>query len=306
MKKRLIILISIVIVTLSILLMVYKEPIYNASDYGVLPSNEGSVNSRNLQALIDNVSIEGGSIYIPSGVYCLSQNGSQTIGDHCLKMRSNICIFGDGDSTILKPEGFYTYGLDVFYFNDYLDNGEPNYLENCTFRDFVIDASNTSCQVYTSAGKGFMFNLIRNCHWENVTVINTDATGFGVDCPIDCTISNCKAIGCGKAGTEDSPGASGFGIGYGYAADEVMTISESVAIGCKKFGFFFEHQGRFDEERYSLVNQGTFLAAGCYAKDNLYNYGGICAQNIRYSECVAEEPGKQNYYFENCLNCHFE
>ena len=36
-------------------------------------------------------------------------------------MRSGVSILGDGEKTVLKPVGKSRYGLDMFYFNDYLD-----------------------------------------------------------------------------------------------------------------------------------------------------------------------------------------
>ena len=277
----------------------------DASRYGVLPGNYGKENSENLQKLINDLSETGGTIYIPAGIYEFAQNGTQTIGAHCIKMRSNVSIIGDGELTVLKPVGTSPYGLDMFYFNDYLDTGEARYLENCRFESFVIDASQTSCEVYTSAGKGFMFNLFRNCHWQEVTVMYTDGTGFGVDCPIDSSIVSCTAIGCGKAATMHDTGASGFGIGYGFASGESIVITDCVSKENRKFGFFFEHQGRFDPERYALSNQGTFTATGCSAEDNLYNFGGICAENVIYSKCKYGEAKAQQVYFENCRNCKF-
>ncbi|MBQ8413828.1 MAG: hypothetical protein IJX58_01095 [Clostridia bacterium] len=276
-----------------------SEVVFNATDFGVSVTNSGEENSRNLQSLIDTVSENGGKIYIPSGIYEFSENGSQAIGSHCIKMRSNVSITGDGEGTVLKPVGNSEWGLDMFYFNDYLDLGEANYLENCSFDSFVIDGSDSSCRTYTSAGKGFMFNLFRNCHWQFVTVKYTDATGFGVDCPIDSSIKNCIAIGCGKAATDESSGASGFGIGYGYSNDEGILISDCKSYGNKKFGFFFEHQGRFNDTMYSAECDGCFTVNGCYAYDNLYNFGGICSEAVEYYLCISENAVRYGFYFEN-------
>lgn len=271
----------------------------DATDHGLSTENSGEENSAALQELIDELSLEGGTVYIPEGEYLFAENGSQTIGSHCIKMRSNVSIVGDGDGTVLRPVGESNYGLDMFYFNDYLDTGEANYLENCTFSDFLIDARDTSCRVYTSAGKGFMFNLFKNCHWQRVTVKNTDATGFGVDCPINGSITDCTAIGCGKAASEENGGASGFGIGFGYCAEESITISGCRSLDNKKFGFFLEHQGRFSDERYSSENSGIFNVADCTASGNLYNFGGICAMNTVYEECSSDGARKFGFYFEN-------
>ena len=283
----------------------------DATSRGLSTENSGEENSIALQKLIDELSLEGGIIYIPSGEYLFAENGRQTIGSHCIKMRSNVGIVGDGESTVLRPVGESDYGLDMFYFNDYLDTGDAIYLENCIFEDLVIDARDTSCRVYTSAGKGFMFNLFKNCHWRRVTVQNTDATGCGVDCPIDGSITDCIAIGCGKVASEENGGASGFGIGFGYCAEESITISGCKSYNNKKFGFFLEHQGRFSDERYSAEDSGVFHVTDCTASGNLYNFGGICAMNTVYEKCNSSGGRKFGFYFENSTdslvkNCRSE
>ncbi len=271
----------------------------DATEYGVSVDNTGAENSRNLQKLIDSLSEKGGTVYIPAGEYAFAENGTQTIGSHCIKMRSNVSIIGDGADTVLKPVGESAFGLDMFYFNEYLDTGEAVYLENCRFERFTIDAEATSLRVYTSAGKGFMFNLFRNCHWRGVTVKNTDATGFGVDCPIDSSMIDCTAIGCGKAANESSGGASGFGIGFGYADGEQIEISRCHARDNKKFGFFFEHQGRFNAEKYAAYDRHSFTVSACTAVGNLYNFGGICAMNATYEGCISQASRQYGFYFEN-------
>lgn len=273
----------------------------NAADYGLSPGNSGEENSRILQSLVDNMS--PGTIYIPAGEYLFCATGSQTIGSHCIKMKSNVSIVGAGDSTILKPVGSSREGLDMFYFNDYLDVRSPNYLENCCFENFVIDASGTTCESYSSAGKGFMLNLVRNCHWKNVTVKNTDGTGFGMDCPIDCSIENCTAVSCGKAADIDDVGASGFGIGFGYSEDECIRIVNCTAFDNKKFGFFFEHQGIFKPDMYNSKESNGFYVESCYSQSNLYNFGGISASNVVYLRCVSECAILKDFYFENSNNC---
>ena len=275
------------------------EKVFNATKYGVSESNSGIENSRALQALIDDVAKEGGTVYIPEGEYELAENGRQTIGSHCIKMRSGVNIFGDGEGTVLKPVGVSRYGLDAFYFNDYLDAGEAVYLENCQFKNFVIDGEGTSCEVYTSAGKGFMFNLFQNCRFERVIVKNTDATGFGVDCPIDGVIVDCVAVGCGKAANKDSGGASGFGIGFGYAKQENILIENCYAENNKKFGFFLEHQGRFNAEKYGAEATGNFCVKNCFAVGNSFGFGGICASNTQYENCRSEGAAEYGVLFEN-------
>lgn len=273
----------------------------NAADYGLSPDNSGAENSRILQSLVDNMS--PGTVYIPAGEYLFAETGSQTIGSHCIKMHSGVSIVGDGESTVLKPVGSSREGLDMFYFNDYLDTGRGTYLENCSFENFTIDAAGTSSEFYSSAGKGFMLNLVKNCHWENVTVRNTDGTGFGMDCPIGCVIENCTAVNCGKAAQTDSPGASGFGIGFGYSKEESIRIVNCTAWDNKKFGFFFEHQGIFKPDMYNSKESNGFYVESCYSQSNLYNFGGISASNVAYLRCVSECAILKDFYFENSNNC---
>ncbi|MBQ3490325.1 MAG: hypothetical protein IJA86_07025 [Clostridia bacterium] len=286
----------------------HREDFLNASEYGLSAENTGEENSKILQNLIDMLSEKGGTVYIPSGEYEFAKNGTQLLGSHCIKMKSNVHIIGDGETTVLKPTGDSYAGLDMFYFNEYLDIGEAVYLENCRFENFVIDGSQTSCRIYTSAGKGFMFNLFRNCHWKNVTVQYTDATGFGVDCPIDSSMTDCTAIGCGKGATVESTGASGFGIGFGYCEEESIQIVGCTAEDNRKFGFFFEHQGLFSDERYGTERVEELLLRDCVSRGNLYNYGGLMARNAVYDSCVSSEAQHYGFYFENAvgtevLNC---
>ena len=249
------------------------------------------------------------TVYFPSGNYYFASNGSQRIGNHCIKMRSGVNIVGDGESTVLMPVGTSDGGIDMFYFNDYIDNLGPNYLENCKFENFVIDAINTSCEHYSTAGKGFMFNLFKNCHWDSVIVKNTDATGFGVDCPIDSSMINCTAIGCGKAATITNEGASGFGIGFGYSENESMLISNCISDGNTKFGFFFEHQGRFNKNLYNSTISKGFIVENCKASYNLYNFGGINAFDLIYQNCNSICAIDYGFYFINSqdfkiINCY--
>ena len=148
-----------------------------------------------------------------------------------------------------------------------------------------------------------MFNLFRNCHFQGITVKNTDATGFGVDCPINCTITACTAIGCGKAAGADSNGDSGFGIGFGYCEEEDILISDCTAVGNRRFGFFFEHQGRFSQERYHAVPSAGFRVERCTAAENLYGFGGINALYTDYAECTSARSVRYGFYFEDSFDC---
>ena len=70
----------------------------DATEHGLSTENDGESNSKALQALIDHVSVKGGTVYIPAGEYQFAENGRQTIGSHCINMRSGVSIVGDGEN----------------------------------------------------------------------------------------------------------------------------------------------------------------------------------------------------------------
>ncbi|MGM9537818.1 MAG: hypothetical protein ACI3VN_05750 [Candidatus Onthomonas sp.] len=278
----------------------------NASSSGLSAGNTGAANTSALQSLVDAVAeAGGGTIYIGPGEYEFAVSDTEAHDEHCIKLRSNVSIVGAGSTTVLLPTGSNDEGFDMFYFNDIQDGTGANYLENCVFRDFVVDGKNQSCTSYTTRGKAFMVNLFRNCHWQRVTARNMDATGFGMDCPINCSITDCVAENCGKAATTTSEGASGFGIGFGYSNDETITISGCTATKNKKFGIFFEHQKRFDAMTYVAARNRGMFVDNCNGLGNYYNFGAHHGARVMYRDCSSTAAKQHGFYLENCEDCSF-
>ena len=250
-----------------------------------------------LQSLVDKVSEDGGGIvHIPSGTYYFSGDTNYTestaVGIVC---KNNVTIEGEGiDRTILKPYGEYLHGMNMIHYTD--SNKAKTYLINADFRNFTIDNINETSTEYNYQGKGFMLSFTKDCDWESVKVINADGTGFGVNFPINCTMINCYAKGCGKAGTRKSRGSSGFGIETGYSNDESIIISDCKAYENTKYGFVFEHQSIFYDKlkdlEYKASSSNGFIVMNCVAQDNLYDYGGIRAYDLVYENCVSLQPTK--------------
>lgn len=251
-------------------------------------------NTAELQRCVDEMhEAGGGTVYLPAGTFHFSSQGMNVrqVEDYVCMPRDNVTVIGKGKQTVLKPVGETKGGLDMFYFNEYADSNftNPKYLVNADFYDFVIDGELAHARNYTSAGKGFMINLYRDCDFARITVKNTDGTGFGMDCPINCTVIDCKAYGCGKAATTDNVGASGFGIGTGYCNEESILIDNCHAEGNKKFGIFFEHQGRFGANPYQATQLKNLLVTNCTAKDNYIDFGGELAVDVTYRNCTVPE-----------------
>lgn len=251
-------------------------------------------NTKTLQSLV-NGSKSNEIITISSGTYYFSKGGTAPNEDYVIKLTNNTTIIGSGTSgnkaTILKPyapDNTIEYGMDMFYYNNVTDSGrkEAKYLENVKFSNFVIDGKDVRAKQYTSAGKGFMINLCKNCFWDNMIVRNTDGTGFGMDNIINGKISNSTAENCGKIAPVDSGGGAGFGIGTGYSDDEYVVIENCKAIGNKRFGFFFEHQGYFTNY-YKATKAKGFIVKNSTATGNLYNFGANRGNDVSYINCTS-------------------
>lgn len=264
--------------------------------------NAMAINTKYLQTLVDN-SKENQIIKLPPGTFYFTSGGEniRKVEKYVIKLNDNVHIEGagidegvEGKYTILKPyaeEGTINYGLDMFYWNEYADSywKNPDYVENISFSNFIIDGEDVRGNSYNSSGKGFMINLCKNCSWDKMIVRNTDGTGFGMDNVINGSITDSIAINCGKNATTTSPGASGFGIGTGYSDEESMVIKNCKSIGNMKYGFFFENQNRFGFDRYNASKAKKFEVIDSYATGNLYNFGGERANDVAYINCSSKK-----------------
>ena len=265
------------------------------------------------------IRLPAGTFYFVSGHLYMAEGSAKT-ERHAIKLHNNVTIIGAGSEQNQKSTTSKLYsekkefktisgedipgGIDMFFFNNYsaynFDTSKQIYLKNIHFQGFIIDSSETSGVKYNTSGKGFMINLFENGTWDNVTVKNTDGTGFGVDCPIGRSgIYNSRAYNNGKGVTKlSSGGGSGFGIGTGYSDDENFEIANSTANKNGLYGFFYEHQGRFEPQGYEATN-GKFIIKDSKSINNTWNYGGLRSNDV-YLENVQSEIGDKTI-----RNVHF-
>lgn len=284
-------------------------------------------NTKELQEAIDCAAEHGGgTVTLPTGSFYFAptennytDNSFIAANDcewHIISCKSHVTLKGAGgpQETILYPVGEKDKPIDMFYFADLLETGTPSYLEKAEFENFTVDCRYAVNQgKYTAKGKGFYFVLLSDCHWRNVKVWNSDGTGFGVDCPVRCSMTGCEAVQCGKQAVDGRIGASGFGIGYGYSEEDSIIISECRAFNNRRFGFFMENQHRFRPDLYRAESKEGFIVKNCIAGGNRYNYGGEYCRNLTYMDCQIREasPGElfetktlEDYCFpETCENC---
>lgn len=270
-------------------------------------------NTKHLQECIDEASnLGGGKVKIPSGTYYFApqKSNERKNEDYVIKARSNVIVEGGekfDNLTILKPYGIageltdtISGGIDMFYYNEYADSNFENttYLENADFRNFTIDGENAGIKgKYNSSGKGFMLNLAKDCDLENITVKNTSATGIGIDCPINCTITNCIAINCGVAASKTDVGGSGFGISHGYDKNESIVVKNCTSIGNKKYGFFVGHMSVYfdkNSEIYSAEENKGIVISNCMAEANMYDFGGVTANDVTLENCLSNSMKQDN------------
>lgn len=268
------------------------ETITTSSRCSLVPLKEGrqnaAENTKILQDAIDRMSNVNGCVILPEGTFHFVSQRYFVRADIVALAKDNVSVIGQGiDKTVLRPYGTYQNGCNMFATH----GDKTDYLENNYYSDFTIDESEVYDLSYNNQGKGFMFSPFRNCTWERVKVKNTDGTGFGVDLPINGAMYDCIAENCGKAATQKNSGASGFGIGTGYSEDESFLIENCQSYGNTKFGFFFEHQSRFSGERnISAETAKGYIVRNCIAQNNLYDFGGVRANDVLIENCTALAP----------------
>lgn len=235
--------------------LIATRQVYDARDAG-LRNELGDRNEFILNNLAATVSANGGGvIYVPKGNWGLIKP---------ILPLSGVSWIGDGmDATIFRPMG----SLSAFD-----AESEASYLTGCVFSDFGIDGQDqvTVSSGYTSSIKGMYFQFFKRCFFNRLKIVNTGATGLGIDYAYDSTITNVITENCGRLApaADGSPGASGIGIGTGGNLDEPLYIAGTVNRNNKNFGIFFEWQFRANStnhSRYSIVSGNTCTG----------NYGGL-------------------------------
>lgn len=91
-------------------------------------------------------------------------------------------------------------------------------------------------------------------------------------------------------------------FGTGYSNEEYILISNCTSIGNKKYGFFFEHQGRFNNNYRATYSNG-FVVSNCIASDNRYDFGGAKAYDVTYENCISQSSINSS---TNVLSFYFE
>lgn len=201
------------------------------------------------------------TIFFPRGVY--------RIDGGAIIPQSGVSIIGAGrDETRFLP---------VSYFSAFLKKtGQTpsNYLENVVFANFSIDGSQQIIDPgrgsYWVETKGFFFQGFRRCLFTDIALYDTAATSMGIDFADGSIIQRVLVRNGGRlAYGIGAPGASGIGIGTGWAQSEPLLVTDCISEGCTNYGMFVERQG----DQYSLHTARHTIISNCISKGNGYGLG---------------------------------
>ena len=230
---------------------------------------------------------------------------------YCIKCRDYAMIAGAkpqlGTTTFIPYGNSEDGGITMFYFDGTATIGEEqdDCLDRVTFMNFIIDGSqvkSSSVYKFNTPGQGISLTSCNKCTFKNITIKNTYASGFEVNYPINCEITNCIAENCGTGITKSTQkGGAGFEIGIGKSNTEKIIIDNCQATNCGKYGFYFENQSRFsNSDNYFNATEGKFIVSNCTAYDNMYDFGGERAYDVTYRKCISKIGNgktKSSYHF---------
>ena len=156
---------------------------HNVLDYGI--TQDADDNSLKFQQMVDELSQNGGgTIYVPIGTYKFDTSNGQYIEGTggckcCIKAKSNVSIVGESlTDSVFKMTGHSSQGVCMFGYNS-AKNKTP--IEGCTYRNFTVNGEECTIDTYSSDGKAFFYQYVKNSVWRDLRLIGTPATSLGID-----------------------------------------------------------------------------------------------------------------------------
>lgn len=217
-------------------------------------------------------------IVAPSGVY---------------KLYRPINVYGKGGvgldgggmlDTILKP------ALNASAFYARIEDGGvvgPDHTD-MVFTNFTVDGELQGGDGPFTNVKAFYIQRLRRARFENVTVRNIAATGFGLDFLEDCWFISCHATNCGRLITGDHSTGAGFGFATGLWATETIRMINCTSTNNRSHGAFLERAGS-RLAAHPVVPGGYkpvgFMAIGCLFQGNYDGYFGSGGMNAQLIAC---------------------
>ena len=278
---------------------------HNVLDYGITPDADD--NSLKFQQMVDELSQNGGgTIYVPIGTYKFDTSNGQYIEGTggckcCIKAKSNVSIVGESlTDSVFKMTGHSSQGVCMFGYNS-ATNKTP--IEGCTYRNFTINGEECTIDTYSSDGKAFFYQYVKNCVWRDLRLIGTPATSLGIDFLDNVVIDSIYCYESGRIHADNSPGGAGVGIGTGAWENENFIVRNCICDNCGHFGIFLEDQHIFGDaaHRTPTYPKGAIIANNICRNGRNYGFGVRGGQHVIFEGNEAYENANGGFFsdYEN-------
>lgn len=273
---------------------------HNVLDYGI--TQDADDNSLKFQQMVDELSQNGGgTIYVPIGTYKFDTSNGQYIEGTggckcCIKAKSNVSIVGESlTDSVFKMTGHSSQGVCMFGYNS-ATNKKP--IEGCTYRNFTVNGEECTIDTYSSDGKAFFYQYVKNCVWRDLRLIGTPATSLGIDFLDNVVIDSIYCYESGRIHADNSPGGAGVGIGTGAWENENFIVRNCICDNCGHFGIFLEDQHIFGDaaHRTPTYPKGVIIANNICRNGRNYGFGVRGGQHVIFDGNEAYENANGGFF----------
>ena len=273
---------------------------HNVLDYGI--TQDADDNSLKFQQMVDELSQNGGgTIYVPIGTYKFDTSNGQYIEGTggckcCIKAKSNVSIVGESlTDSVFKMTGHSSQGVCMFGYNS-AKNKTP--IEGCTYRNFTVNGEECTIDTYSSDGKAFFYQYVKNSVWRDLRLIGTPATSLGIDFLDNVVIDSIYCYESGRIHADNSPGGAGVGIGTGAWENENFIVRNCICDNCGHFGIFLEDQHIFGDaaHRTPTYPKGAIIANNICRNGRNYGFGVRGGQHVIFEGNEAYENANGGFF----------
>jgi hypothetical protein len=273
---------------------------HNVLDYGI--TQDADDNSLKFQQMVDELSQNGGgTIYVPIGTYKFDTSNGQYIEGTggckcCIKAKNNVSIVGESlTDSVFKMTGHSSQGVCMFGYNS-AANKTP--IEGCTYRNFTVNGEECTIDTYSSDGKAFFYQYVKNCVWRDLRLIGTPATSLGIDFLDNVVIDSIYCYESGRIHADNSPGGAGVGIGTGAWENENFIVRNCICDNCGHFGIFLEDQHIFGDaaHRTPTYPKGVIIANNICRNGRNYGFGVRGGQHVIFDGNEAYENANGGFF----------
>lgn len=273
---------------------------HNVLDYGI--TQDADDNSLKFQQMVDELSQNGGgTIYVPIGTYKFDTSNGQYIEGTggckcCIKAKSNVSIVGESlTDSVFKMTGHSSQGVCMFGYNS-ATNKTP--IEGCTYRNFTVNGEECTIDTYSSDGKAFFYQYVKNGVWRDLRLIGTPATSLGIDFLDNVVIDSIYCYESGRIHADNSPGGAGVGIGTGAWENENFIVRNCICDNCGHFGIFLEDQHIFGDaaHRTPTYPKGAIIANNICRNGRNYGFGVRGGQHVIFDGNEAYENANGGFF----------